>query len=134
MALIGGILLVFVLVLTRSQLAVAGQQALPVPIPAPGNWQPGQPVSGQPATLRVVALRSLPPMSPSSNRSGVVLPFHPQRPNPNANFSAPVIDPRSYFVPAVVTPTIVASFDGIDSEESGGAGGPCYCVPPDGDM
>jgi hypothetical protein len=50
------------------------------------------------------------------------------------NHTPPIIDPHSYITTRVITPTIITSFDAIDSEESGGSGGPCYCVPPDGDI
>src|SRR5437867_2232120 len=90
MALTGGILLVFVLVMARSQTAAAGQQALPVTVHDLGSWQPGQPAKGQQATLRVVDLHSLPQVYPSSDRSAMVLPFRAQRPNPNAHITAPV--------------------------------------------
>src|SRR3954471_15843333 len=79
--------------------------------------QPGQPVSGQPATLRVVDLRSLPPASPSHKSSGTSLPFRPQQANPNSQITAPIVDPRSFISTRVITPTILVSFDGIDSEE-----------------
>src|SRR5205807_6420966 len=31
-------------------------------------------------------------------------------------------------------PSVITGFEGITSEESGGTGGACFCVPPDGDM
>ncbi len=99
----------------------------------------GKPAAGPPARLSEVDLKALPPAPPRSNKSSV-LPFRSphgraQSPGEARNSDPPAIASfaRALDIPAVA-PQIITGFNGINSEVSGGSGGPCGCVPPDGDM
>src|SRR5262249_21257204 len=85
----------------------------------------------------IVDLRSLPP---ASNSTGKTLPFrHPRGAAALSRAQSYAAAHPSEFVKALSpegfgAPSLVTGFNGITSEESGGSGGACGCVPPDGDM
>ena len=96
----------------------------------------GQPVQGPAAVRSVVNLARL-PQAPEVPRRQPLF----RRVGDAA--LAPQTDGKSTGVGAFVgglsplgfgAPTVLLGFNGITSEESGGSGGACGCVPPDGDM
>ncbi|MGI8589310.1 MAG: S-layer homology domain-containing protein [Chloroflexia bacterium] len=124
-------------------LAGAGRSA-PATVIAPGGGsatamahQPaGQPGAGPAARLSVVDLRALPP-APAAGHAGA-LPFH-RVGGPAPSGGLPLIPgaPRLGPLPAsagVSAPMLITGFNGIDINDSAGAGASCFCVPPDGDM
>jgi hypothetical protein len=104
--------------------------------PAP---QPDQPITGPAAARSVVDLRTLSPSGVPRTRRAT-LPFRHAR-GAEALAVAQAAARTAPPTPGIQRPasasstlSVVRGFDGITSEESGGSGGPCYCVPPDGDM
>src|SRR5919202_2270192 len=101
--------------------------------------QSDRPLTGPAAAHSVVDLRTL-PLSVGTGTHPSALPFRhaggaqalaaaqaaARRAPPTSGVQRPA-NTRS-------TLSLVRGFDGISSEESGGSGGPCYCVPPDGDI
>jgi len=71
-----------------------------------------------------------------SRRSALILPFHRVGPPAGATAAHPGAPGGGLagLFGSISAPGIITGFNGISSEESGGSGGPCFCVPPDGDM
>jgi len=109
-------------------------RAVGAPIPA-SPIVTGRPLPGPAARLRVVDLRTLPPADPRPP-AFPILPFHRVGAPAGAAAAAPGAPGGGLagLFGSITAPGIITGFNGISSEESGGAGGPCFCVPPDGDM
>ncbi|MEA2574921.1 MAG: hypothetical protein QOH93_2219 [Chloroflexia bacterium] len=91
----------------------------------------GQPIQGPPATKSVADLRTLPHSGSKVPAKDTTLPFRlPHGPNalPTGGKSVSRADLNPQ-VAAAAALSITASFNGINSTESG-----CGCQPPDGDM
>jgi len=106
---------------------------------AQGATSDDKPGAGPPAQLSVVDLKALPPAPPRSNKP-LVFPF--RSPHGHAQSQGMVGSATSSSITSfagaldipAVAPQIITGFNGINSEVSGGGGGACGCVPPDGDM
>src|SRR5947209_7593574 len=116
------VLLFLVLAFTNEPRAAGLAAALPA---GPSS---GRPVAGPAASLRVADLHALPPASVTR---GAALPFHHVGSAPGSGIAGLV---ESLSPAGFGAPPLVVGFDGINSEQSGGSGGACGCVPPDGDM
>ncbi|MDQ6740708.1 MAG: S-layer homology domain-containing protein, partial [Actinomycetota bacterium] len=94
----------------------------------------GKPAAGPPAALQVVDLRHLPPDAGGHSGHAGTLPFRaPHGLVAPPNFKA-TLNPGATGAAPFTFLNIITGFNGINSEVSGGSGGPCGCVPPDGDM